>query len=210
MPHLETFITFLVTTAIFAYIPGPAMIYAAAQTLARGRYAGLMAALGIHLGGYFHVLVAAAGLSVLFHLVPGLYAAVKFLGAAYLVWLGVSLFRINRRSDERLPTIGRKTARRAFFESIVVEVLNPKTAIFFVSFLPQFIDVSALFPVWLQFLILGTIVNLLFSSADVLCVALASTLAQRMHQSGPVQLISRRAGGILLVGLGTRLALQSN
>src|SRR5215471_8765508 len=77
MPSTELFAVFLATTAIFAFIPGPAMLYAAAQTMARGRWSGLMAALGIHLGGYFHVAAAAAGLSVLFHAVPVLYVAVK-------------------------------------------------------------------------------------------------------------------------------------
>ena len=176
MPSMELLLAFLATTAIFAYIPGPAMLYAAAQTMARGRWSGLMATLGIHLGGYVHVFAAAAGLSVLFHAVPVLYMVVKFAGAAYLVWLGISLFRAKTQGERALPGIQAKSGRRAFFESITVEVLNPKTAIFFVAFLPQFIDASAAFPVWLQFVILGTIVNLMFSSADIACVILAGVL----------------------------------
>lgn len=164
MPSTELLIAFFVTTAIFAYIPGPAMLYAAAQTMARGRWSGLTAALGIHLGGYVHVLAAATGLSVLFHAVPPLYMAVKLVGALYLIWLGVSLFRAKIQGNGTLPAIERKSARRAFFESITVEVLNPKTAIFFMAFLPQFIDASATLPVWLQFVVLGTVVNLMFSS----------------------------------------------
>jgi threonine/homoserine/homoserine lactone efflux protein len=153
MPSTELFIAFLATTAIFAYIPGPAMLYAAAQTIARGRGAGLMASLGIHLGCYVHVIAAAAGLSVLFHAVPMLYMAVKFAGAAYLIWLGISLFRAKTPgNDVALPGLEPKSGRRAFVESISVEVLNPKTAIFFMAFLPQFIDASAAFPVWLQLL----------------------------------------------------------
>jgi threonine/homoserine/homoserine lactone efflux protein len=146
MPSIELFLAFLATTAVFAYIPGPAMLYAAAQTLARGRWSGLMASLGIHIGGYAHVFAAAAGLSVLFHAVPMLYLAVKLAGAAYLVWLGISLFRAKAAGDAELPEITHKSGRRAFFESITVEVLNPKTAIFFLAFLPQFIDASAAFP----------------------------------------------------------------
>ena len=168
MPSVELLIAFFVTTAVFAFIPGPAMLYAAAQTMARGRGPGLMASLGIHLGGYVHVIAAAAGLSVLFHAVPTLYMAVKFAGAAYLIWLGISLLRAKAQRRCRPATArGRNPGRRAFVESITVEVLNPKTAIFFLAFLPQFIDVSAAFPVWLQFVVLGTIVNLMFSSADV-------------------------------------------
>lgn len=210
MPSMELLLAFVVTTAIFAYIPGPAMLYAAAQTMARGRWSGLMATLGIHLGGYVHVVAAAAGLSVLFHAVPVLYMIVKFAGAAYLVWLGISLFRAKAHGTGDLPGIGAKSGRRAFFESITVEVLNPKTAIFFVAFLPQFIDASAAFPVWLQFVILGTIVNLMFSSADIVCVILAGVLMARLKRSSMAQRAMQRAGGGVLVGLGVHLAFQKS
>ncbi|MGX9115924.1 LysE family translocator [Mesorhizobium sp. BHbsci] len=210
MPSTELLIAFFATTAIFAYIPGPAMLYAAAQTMARGRWSGLTAALGIHLGGYVHVIAAAAGLSVLFHAVPTLYIAVKLAGALYLIWLGVSLFRARAQDDAVISGIEPKSARRAFFESITVEVLNPKTAIFFMAFLPQFIDASATFPVWLQFLVLGTIVNLMFSSADVMCVVLAGALVTRLRRSSHAQRLMRRAGGAVLVGLGVHVALQKS
>ncbi|RWM74814.1 MULTISPECIES: LysE family translocator [Mesorhizobium] len=210
MPSTELLIAFFATTAIFAYIPGPAMLYAAAQTMARGRWSGLTAALGIHLGGYVHVVAAAAGLSVLFHAVPTLYIAVKLAGALYLIWLGVSLFRARAQDDAVISGIEPKSARRAFFESITVEVLNPKTAIFFMAFLPQFIDASATFPVWLQFLVLGTIVNLMFSSADVMCVVLAGALVTRLRRSSHAQRLIRRAGGAVLVGLGVHVALQKS
>ncbi|AZO51427.1 MAG: LysE family translocator [Mesorhizobium sp.] len=211
MPSSELLIAFFATTAIFAYIPGPAMLYAAAQTMARGRWSGLTAALGIHLGGYVHVLAAAAGLSVLFHAVPPLYMAVKLIGALYLIWLGVSLFRARTQGgDSALPAIERKSARRAFFESITVEVLNPKTAIFFMAFLPQFIDASAAFPVWLQFVILGTLVNLMFSSADIACVFLAGAMIAGLRRSSRAQRLMQRAGCAVLVGLGVHVALQKS
>jgi threonine/homoserine/homoserine lactone efflux protein len=211
MPSTELFIAFLATTAIFAYIPGPAMLYAAAQTIARGRGAGLMASLGIHLGCYVHVIAAAAGLSVLFHAVPMLYMAVKFAGAAYLIWLGISLLRAKTPGDDvALPGLEPKSGRRAFVESISVEVLNPKTAIFFMAFLPQFIDASAAFPVWLQFVILGTIVNLMFSSADIVCVVLAGAVITRLRRSSHAQRLMQRAGGAILVGLGAHLAFQKS
>jgi len=208
MPSTELLLAFFVTTAVFAYIPGPAMLYAAAQTLARGRWSGLMASLGIHLGGYVHVFAAAAGLSVLFHAVPVLYLIVKLLGAAYLVWLGITLFRARPTGETELPEISRKSGRRAFLESITVEVLNPKTALFFLAFLPQFVDASAAFPVWLQFAILGTICNLMFSSADIACVFLAGAMLARLKRSGRAQRLVQRAGGALLIGLGAHLALQ--
>jgi len=210
MPSTELLIAFLATTAVFAYIPGPAMLYAAAQTIARGRWSGLMAALGIHLGGYVHVIAAAAGLSILFHAVPTLYMIVKFAGAAYLVWLGISIFRARAEGDTALPGIEPKSGRRAFFESVTVEVLNPKTAIFFVAFLPQFVDASAAFPVWLQLAILGTIVNVMFSSADIVCVFLAGAVIKRLRRSSQAQRLMQRAGGAMLVGLGAHLAFQKS
>ncbi len=208
MPSTELLITFFITTALFAYIPGPAMLYAAAQTLARGRRAGFMATLGIHLGCYVHVVAAAAGLSIIFHAVPVLYMAVKLVGAAYLVWLGISLFRAKSQGDAALAAIDPKSGRRAFLESISIEVLNPKTAIFFLAFLPQFIDPAAGFPVWLQFVVLGTIVNVIFSSADIVCVMLAGAIVSRLRRSGSAQRLVQRAGGAMLVGLGAHLALQ--
>lgn len=209
MPSTELLAAFFVTTALFAFLPGPAMLYAAAQTLARGRASGLMAALGIHLGGYGHVFAAAAGLSILFHAVPLLYMAVKLAGAAYLVMLGAALFRAPPAGDPALPAPRPKSARRAFAQSVVVEVLNPKTAVFFMAFLPQFIDPAAAAPVWVQFVGLGAIVNLIFSAADVACVMLAGTVMARLRQSGRAQRLLRRAGGSILVGLGARLALES-
>lgn len=208
MPPADLLIAFIATTAVFAYIPGPAMLYAAAQTMARGRRAGLMATLGIHVGCYVHVIAAAAGLSVLFHAVPTLYIAVKLAGAAYLMWLGLNLLRAGKEGAPTVAAMPSKSGRRAFLESVTVEVLNPKTAIFFVAFLPQFVDAGASFPIWLQFVILGTIVNLMFSSADVVCVFLAGAVTKRLATSGRAQRLLRRAGGAVLVGLGAHVVLQ--
>jgi threonine/homoserine/homoserine lactone efflux protein len=208
VPTTELLIAFLAATAVFAYMPGPAMLYAAAQTMSGGRSAGLVAALGIHLGGYAHVIAAAAGLSVLFHAVPVLYTLVKLAGAAYLVWLGIRLIR--RAGEASLAPLPARagSGRPAFLESVAVEVLNPKTALFFLAFLPQFTDASAALPIWTQLLLLGTIVNLMFSSADLICVLLAGAALERLRRSSRAQRIARRAGGALLIGLGVNLALH--
>ena len=207
MPSTQLLLTFFITTAVFAYIPGPAMLYAAAQTMARGRRGGFMATLGIHLGCYVHVIAAAAGLSVIFHAVPTLYLTIKIIGAAYLVWLGINLFR-TKAGNAALPALQGKSGTRAFVESVTVEVLNPKTAVFFIAFLPQFIDPQATFPAWLQFVILGTIVNVMFSSADIVCVLLAGAVTTRLQASSRAQRLMQKAGGAVLVGLGTHLALN--
>ncbi|MDJ1158390.1 LysE family translocator [Chelatococcus sp. SYSU_G07232] len=204
MPSVELMLAFALATAAFAYFPGPALLYTAAQTLARGRRAGLMAALGIHIGCYAHVLAATFGLSAVFRHVPELYAVVKIVGALYLVWLGIGMMR--RKGGEAHPAAAPKSARRAFVESMIVEILNPKVAIFFIAFLPQFVDPAAAFPVWLQFLVLGTIVNFSFSSADIVTVFAASAVMGRLRRDGPGQRIVRYAGGSILIGLGAKLA----
>ena len=203
MPSLQHLVPFLLATLVFAYVPGPGMLYAAAQTMARGRRGGLMAALGLHLGGYLHVAAAAFGLAALLHYVPTLYLVLKLAGALYLVWLGIGMLRRGGGPAE-LPAAA---PRRAFLQSVTVEMLNPKTAIFFVAFLPQFVDPAAALPVWGQLLLLGTIVNLCFSSADVAVTLAAALVLARLRRAGPAQRLMRWVGGSLLIGLGARLAL---
>jgi threonine/homoserine/homoserine lactone efflux protein len=205
VPALETLLAFAVATAAFAFFPGPAVLYTAAQTIARGRRAGFMAVLGIHLGCYAHVFAAAFGLSAIFKHVPELYLALKLAGALYLVWLGIGMLRASRQPAE-VGTVPPKTARRAFLESIVVELLNPKVAIFFIAFLPQFVDPTAALPLWMQFLILGVIVNCAFASVDLLTVLFASAVAARLGRGGRVRRWIELAGGSILIALGVRLA----
>lgn len=206
MPTIEHLIPFFIATAIFAFVPGPAILYTAAQTVARGRRAGFMAALGIHFGCYVHVIAAAMGLSAIFTHVPVAYMVVKFAGAAYLLWLGVKLIRQKIEADE-LPSVSAKSARRAFFESMWVEILNPKVAIFFIAFLPQFVDAGAGLPIWAQFLILGAFVNLSFSTADVVVVLCADKVARMVKSSRRGAGFVNWLSGLTLMGLGARLAL---
>ncbi|MEM7238401.1 MAG: LysE family translocator [Pseudomonadota bacterium] len=208
MPSPETLLAFAAATLVFAYMPGPALLYTAAQTMARGRRAGLMAALGIHVGCYVHVVAAAAGLSVLFSAVPALYVLLKIAGAIYLAYLGLRLIIDRGSAPEDAGGVEAKTGRRAFVESIAVEVLNPKVAIFFIAFLPHFVEPGLALPVWAQFLILGTIVNLTFTSADLMCVVLAGAVVDRLRRSPRAARLTRRMGGGLLMGLGAHLVLQ--
>jgi threonine/homoserine/homoserine lactone efflux protein len=145
---------------------------------------------------------------LLFHAVPVAYTAVKLLGAGYLIVLGLKMLLRGCRASGERPEAEVKTGRRAFLESITVEVLNPKTALFFLAFLPQFTDVAATLPVWVQMLVLGTLVNVIFSSADLLCVALAGALMRGFRRSGSAERIAQALGGTLLVGLGANLATQ--
>jgi threonine/homoserine/homoserine lactone efflux protein len=208
MPGPDILIAFLLATAVFAYMPGPAMLYAAAQTIARGRRAGWLAALGIHVGGYVHVAAAALGLAVLFAAVPVLYLVLKLAGAVYLIWLGVQMILSRASMAGVSPQIAALSPRRAFWESITVEVLNPKTALFYLAFLPQFTDPGAALPIWAQLFILGTVVNVMFSSADVACVLLADRVTGALRASDRAARLVRRLGGGILVALGVNVALS--
>lgn len=201
----EVLLGFIVATLIFGYMPGPALVYTAAQTMAFGRQGGFKAALGLHAGGYVHVLTAALGLAVILELVPTLFVVIKLFGAAYLVWLGIAMIRAGGTPSD-MPEIRQRSARRAFVNSMLVEILNPKTALFFLAFLPQFVDPGGALPAWAQFLILGTIVNLTFSSADIMAVLMTDEILKRMRQSSRLQKWLKWVGGSILVGLGVHLA----
>lgn len=207
MASPEVLLAFLLATLVFAYMPGPAVLYVAAQTMSRGRRAGFMAVLGIHLADYVHVLAAALGLSAIFRHVPELYLAMKLLGAAYLIWIGIGFFR-GIAPVKAATGAAPRSPLRALADSLAVELLNPKTTIFFVSFLPQFVDPSASLPLWAQFLILGVVVNLLFTSSAVLTVLTAAYMQAKVASNGVAQRIIRALGGTILIGLGARIALD--
>jgi threonine/homoserine/homoserine lactone efflux protein len=206
MASFDILLAFAGATFAFAVFPGPALLYTAAQTLARGRRSGFLAALGIHCGCYVHVIAATLGLSAIFREVPPLYLALKVIGAVYLVWIGIGMMRSPTVPDS--PLMPAKSPSRSFFDSMLVEILNPKVAIFFLAFLPQFVDPAAAYPLSLQFLILGVIVNCAFSTADIVTVMLASTVVSSLRRTGAAQRLARLVGGSLIAGLGLRLALD--
>lgn len=207
MPSLDLLIPFFVASAVFACVPGPGMLYAAALTIAHGRRAGWLSAFGFHLAGYVHVAAAAFGLSLLLQAVPVLYTGVKLAGAAYLVSLGVRMMLSKPAAAAAEVAPGRPSPRHAVRQSIAVEVLNPKTALFYLAFLPQFADPSAVLPVWSQILVLGAIVNVLFSVTDVVCVLLSIRVGAILAASRRTGRIARRLGGGILVLLGVELAV---
>ena len=207
MPPADLLIPFFVASAVFACVPGPGMFYAAAKTLAAGRRAGWWAAAGFHLAGLGHVAAAAFGVSTLLAVVPALFTAMKLLGAAYLVWLGIKCLR-------GMPAVPASAAaavpagRSAMRDSIVAEAMNPKSALFYLAFLPQFADASAALPVWAQIVVLGTIINALFSLTDIVLIETSHVVATKMRGSRRlVPALQRIAGGVL-IALGVKLALS--
>lgn len=206
MASWETLVAFATVTILVAYFPGPALLYTAAQTISHGRKAGLMAMLGIHLGCYVHVFAAAFGLSAVFKHVPELYMAVKIAGALYLIWIGIGMIRSRLGAAADQPVAPPKTVKRALLDSFIVEVLNPKVALFFIALLPQFVDPAAALPVWAQFLILGMVVNFAFSSADLVTVFGASLVVDAMKKTKASFAFGRWIGGSLMIALGLKLA----
>ena len=222
----QLLIAFFASAAVFAYAPGPSTLYAAAQTIAGGQKQGLQAALGIHLGGYFHVAIVAMGVASLFTAVPIAYTAMKVVGSVYLCVLGFTMWRSTapRQIDQRASTDAadsierhvdgsnvtrteRTEGEKTLFQSALVEILNPKTAIFYLAFLPQFTDPAGAWPVSIQLLILGTIVNVLFSSADLLCVFFAERIVSIMKNGQTSTGVASRIAGVLLILLGVNLFL---
>ena len=206
MPPFELLLPFFIASAVFACAPGPGMLYAAAQTLAHGRRAGWLSAVGFHLGGFVHLAAAAFGLAVLLRTVPALYVTLKLLGAMYLVWLGIGYFLGLSKTSSASSAAGHKSDRKALRDGIVVELLNPKTALFYLAFLPQFTDMSAPLPVWAQVLVLGIIVNFMFSMTDAICIELSEALKKRLVASRRAGRWAQRVGGSVLIALGINLA----
>ena len=202
--HLPDFGLFLAAAAAIAVSPGPGLFYVAARTLAGGRTEGLASSFGTALGGLVHVAAGAVGVSALVLASAEAFTVLKLAGAIYLVWLGIKTFRESRIApDARIEATG---APRAFREGIVVEALNPKTAAFFLAFLPQFVD-PAVGPVWLQFLLLGLISVTLNTAADVV-VAVAASRARSLAVARPSLLRRLRQGaGLAIASLGLALVL---
>ena len=207
MPSIEQLLPFAIAAIIFAFIPGPAILYTAAQTMSKGKRGGAFAALGIHIGGFVHIAAAAAGLSAVFTHAPLAYTALKICGALYLVWLGINMIRGKLDAGE-LPHVKSSLSKKVFFDSMMVEILNPKVIMFYIAFLPQFVDPSAAYPLWLQFIILGTINNILFSIVDIAVIFLTSVVIGGLRKSERSQKIMRWVSGSTLMGLGVNLAIS--
>jgi threonine/homoserine/homoserine lactone efflux protein len=199
-----TFLIFLAAASLIALSPGPGILYVAARTLAGGRREGLASSLGTAIGGLVHVLAGAVGVSALVMASAEAFTLLKWAGALYLIWLGLKTLREARWA--MAPAAPRIGATRALREGIVVEALNPKTAAFFLAFLPQFVDPTG--AVWLQFLGLGLISVSLNTAVDVAIVVLAAR-ARALALGRPTLLARLRTGaGLLIAGLGVGLLLS--
>jgi len=206
LPDPGALAVFVVAALVLLVIPGPAVLYIVTQSISRGRLAGIVSMLGIQVGGLVHVVAAAAGLSALLVRSAVAFDIVKYAGAAYLVFLG--LRRILGKEEAETPgATAEKSLRRLFAQGVVVNVLNPKTALFFFSFLPQFVDVDA-GSVALQIATLGLVFILLATVSDGMYALAAGSAAGWLRgRSGYIRAERYGTGGVL-VGLGLLAAFS--
>lgn len=199
-----SFYAFLFAAVILAVTPGPGIAYVVARTVAGGRPEGLASCIGTGIGGMIHVLAAALGLSLIVAESAVAFNLVKYLGAAYLVYLGV---RLLLRKDQALSAepVASLGARRALVEGIVVEALNVKTALFFLAFLPQFVSPGE--PMVPQLALLGSICVALNTLVDVMAVFGANHLLQSAAVRAARARFLTKASGVTMLGLGAYLAL---
>ena len=195
-------IAFLIAALVLAVTPGPGIAYVVARTAAGGRAEGLASCVGTGLGGLFHVCAAALGLSVLLAQSATAFTVVKYVGAAYLVYLGVRLLLV--KAPVAVGAVVPGGARRALLEGVLVEALNVKTALFFLAFLPQFL-VGGNAPVP-QLVVMGTICVLLNTLVDVGAVLGAARLLQAGHTARRRARLLNKVSGVTLVGLGLYIA----
>ncbi len=208
-------ILFLTAAVLLAIAPGPGMLYVLARSLSGGSREGVLSALGTFLGGMVHVFAAALGVSIVLAKSALAFATVKYAGAAYLCILGVRMI-VDARKDNagveensRAIAQGHKAARNPLWQGVATEVLNPKTALFFLSFIPQFVNRSS-GHVFLQFVALGTISVAMNTTADLIVIALAGPLGERIRSSATFRRRQRTVTGAIMIGLGTYLATSES
>lgn len=202
----QTLLAYLTAAVVLVILPGPGTAWIVAQSLGGGVRRGLQAGLGLETATLLHALAAGFGLSAVLATSALAFEAIKYLGAAYLVWLGIKAWRGgDAPTESTAPTA--TTGRGVYLRSVVTGVLNPKVALFFLAFLPQFVHPERGW-VWLQFLVLGALLAMVGLCNDVLLSFAAGRFGRRAMGRGRANPWIQRATGTLFIGLGLRLAFQ--
>jgi len=209
MPTPHTLALFAPVALGLLVMPGPAVLYIVTRSIDQGRAAGFVSVLGIHTGSIVHVAAAAAGVSALLASSSVAFAVVKYAGAVYLIVLGIR--KLLGRDDEEGHLSARepRSLRRIYTQGIVVNVLNPKTALFFLAFLPQFVDVDR-GAVWSQMLVLGVTFMALGMLSDGTYALVASKAGGWLRSSARFRTTQRYVSGGIYVGLGAIAALSGS
>ena len=198
---------FVGASVVLVLLPGPDMAYMLGRTVAQGRLAGIVSVFGINAGACVHLIAAVTGLSAILMTSALAFSALKALGAAYLVYLGVQTFLAAGKRDCDEPQLRGSSLRVVFWQGFLSDVLNPKVAIFYLAFLPQFVDPHGQRPL-LQILLLGLTANMIALPINILIVLASSSLTRAMRRSARVSILLRRALGLTFIGLGARLAFE--
>ncbi|MGR6923613.1 LysE family translocator [[Actinomadura] parvosata] len=206
MPDISTLAVFCAATLGLLVVPGPAVLYIVTRSVSQGRTAGLISVLGIHTGSVVHIAAAALGISALLAASATAFTIVKYVGVAYLLWLGLRKL-LNKGGGEEIVELKVQSKRRLFWEGFVVNVLNPKTAIFFLAFLPQFTNPAA-GPVGPQILVFGLVWLLLGMASDGTYAMLASALAGRVRSSARARRRLDVGSGVVYLGLAAWLTTE--
>jgi threonine/homoserine/homoserine lactone efflux protein len=203
MPSAPTLALFSLAAIALAIVPGPAVAYIVTQSVDKGRRAGIVSALGIASGGLVHVAAATVGLSALIASSAAAFTVVKLVGAAYLIAVGVRRI-LTRDQPEAAVEVQETRLRRLYGQGVVVNVLNPKTALFFLAFLPQFVDRDR--SVVPQVAILGLLFAAIALLSDLTYAVLADALAGRLRRSARADRVRRFATGGIFIALGITAA----
>jgi threonine/homoserine/homoserine lactone efflux protein len=205
---LHNYLLFVGACIVLVIAPGPDMVYMLSRCIAQGKKAGLMAALGFNLGGYAHLTAAVLGLSAVLATSSLAFTAIKWLGAGYLIYLGVVAL-LSKAGPLTLTTKGltHRSARRILWQAFLSDVLNPKVAMFFLALLPQFVNIKGPHPT-LQILLLGVTVNVTALPINVMLVCLSARVTESLRQNSIIAAWLHKAMGAVFVALGLRLAAE--
>ncbi|GAA0342376.1 LysE family translocator [Bowmanella denitrificans] len=207
MPSIEILLTFSLAALLLSLSPGPSNLYIMARSLSQGHQAGVAAAGGLAIGSFIYVIATALGLAAIFKYSPLAYTALKLAGAAYLMYLGWSYLRSAPQNTPQQANIKPWSKARIFRQSVVVELTNPKTALFFLAFLPQFVRADA-GSITSQLLVLGMVYLLIALCCDLLVALLSHKLGRWLSQHADFSLWQDRISGTILLGLGAFIGYE--
>jgi threonine/homoserine/homoserine lactone efflux protein len=205
LPDTALLLAFVGASLVLALTPGPAVVYIVARTLAQGRACGLASVIGVALGNLANAVGAALGLAALFAVSSSAFTVVKWAGAAYLVYLGIWMWRAPPAAADATRQAPEQPLQRVFRDGFVVALLNPKTTLFFAAFLPQFLDAQA--SPLMQTLALGGVFVGIAGCTDLIYVLTASLVAPRLSRATRHAVWGNRLAGTSFIGLGVLTAM---